>query len=127
MKTLKLTLITAVASLALTAGTANAARFVDEGADVTSRTAAAKTIGGQGGTVQPGATTTTVYVTAFPTGGAGSGTEATCGLWSGELNYAAGAMDAAVANNDLAQYQEAQAAYDQATDDALDAGCVVIH
>jgi hypothetical protein len=63
---------------------------------------------------------------AFPTGGKGSGTEATCELWSGQLAYDHGALEAAVHNNDLAQYQEAQARLDDDTNDALDAGCVVI-
>jgi hypothetical protein len=73
-----------------------------------------------------GARSTSVALSAFPTGGKGSGTEATCDLWGGQLNYDQGAVEAAVHNNDLQQYQDAKAKFDDDYDNALDAGCVVI-
>lgn len=65
-------------------------------------------------------------ISAFPTGGKGSGTEATCALWSGRLNEEQGEVDAAVHNNDLQQYKDAKEGLDEDIDNALDAGCVVI-
>src|SRR4029077_17667365 len=66
-------------------------------------------------------------ITAFPTGGKGSGTEATCALWSGRLNEEQGEVEAAVDNNDLQQYNDAKGAQDEDIDNALDAGCAVIY
>jgi hypothetical protein len=65
-------------------------------------------------------------ISAFPTGGKGSGTEATCALWSAQLNGDQGAVDAAVQNNDLAQYQAESDALNEDKNNALDAGCAVI-
>ena len=65
-------------------------------------------------------------VSAFPTGGRGSGTEATCALWSQQLNTDQGGVDAAVENNDLSAYQDASAALNEDKGNAEDAGCVVI-
>ena len=69
---------------------------------------------------------TIAAITAFPTGGKGSGTEATCRLWSMQLNQDQGEVDAAVHNNDLQQYNETKGALDEDVNNALDAGCVVI-
>ncbi len=69
---------------------------------------------------------TVAAITAFPTGGKGSGTEATCALWSGRLNEEQGEVDAAVHNNDLQQYKDAKDSLDEDIDNALDAGCAVI-
>jgi hypothetical protein len=70
---------------------------------------------------------TVAAIKAFPTGGKGSGTEATCALWSGRLNEEQGEVDAAVHNNDLQQYNETKGALDEDIDNALDAGCAVIY
>jgi hypothetical protein len=78
--------------------------------------------------VKPVVTGNTVAaIKAFPAGGKGSGTEATCELWSGKLNEDQGAVDAAVHNNDLEQYNETKGALDEDVDNALDAGCAVIY
>jgi hypothetical protein len=69
---------------------------------------------------------TIAAITAFPTGGKGTGTEATCKLWSMQLNQDQGEVDAAVHNNDLQQYNETKGALDEDVSNALDAGCVVI-
>lgn len=76
-----------------------------------------------GGTVHLPATTTAVAISAFPTGDKGSGSEATCGLWSNQLQQdvevlgdAESVDDRVEASNDLQQDKN----------DALDAGCVVI-
>jgi phosphate-selective porin len=71
--------------------------------------------------------TTVMQISAFPTGDKGSGTEATCALWSGRLNEDQGAIDGAEENNDVQQYKDALAQLEQDIDNALDAGCVVIY
>ena len=71
--------------------------------------------------------TTVAEISAFPTGGKGSGTEATCDLWSGQLNEDQGAVDAAEENDNVQQYKDAVAQLNEDIDNALDAGCVVIH
>jgi hypothetical protein len=63
-------------------------------------------------------------ISAFPTGGKGSGTEATCALWSKELQTDQRLADTAETVDD---YKDATAALEDAIDNALDAGCVVIH
>jgi len=73
-----------------------------------------------------GGGSTSVPLTAFPTGGKGSGTEATCDLWGGQLNYDQGAVEAAIHNNDLQQYQDAKAKFDADYDETLNAGCAII-
>ena len=98
-------------------------------ASTTTKAATATTLPRSGGLVSNpvvGAESTSVALSAFPTGGKGSGTEATCDLWGGQLNYDQGAVEAAVHNNDLQQYQDAKAKFDDDYDNALDAGCAVI-
>jgi len=68
-------------------------------------------------------TTTVVYVSAFPTGGKGSGTEATCALWSDRLQRDQAAVEDAPSG---APTYYAQEKLDEDKDNALDAGCVVI-
>jgi hypothetical protein len=66
---------------------------------------------------------TVAALDAFPTGGKGSGTEATCGLWADRLNADQEAEDNATEKSDIIE------AHDQLNtdkDNALDAGCVVI-
>jgi hypothetical protein len=70
---------------------------------------------------------TVAEISAFPTGGKGSGTEATCALWSGQLNEDQGAIEAAEENDNVQQYKDAVAQLNEDIDNALDAGCVVIH
>ena len=70
---------------------------------------------------------TVAEISAFPTGGKGSGTEATCELWSGQLNEDQGAVEAAEDNDNVQQYKGAIAQLNEDIDNALDAGCVVIH
>ena len=70
---------------------------------------------------------TVAAISAFPTGGKGSGSEATCSLWSQRLNEEQGEIDAATDNNNLQEYKEAKEAQDADVDNALDAGCVVIY
>jgi hypothetical protein len=67
---------------------------------------------------------TVAEISAFPTGGKGSGTEATCALWSKELQTDQRLADTAETVDD---YKDATAALEDAIDNALDAGCVVIH
>ena len=75
--------------------------------------------------VQGTGTVTAARPSAFPADGSGA-TEATCGLWSGQLAEDSGAIEAAEENNDVQQYKDAVASLDQDKADALDAGCVVI-
>lgn len=111
-----------------TVGTFNASTGAFAGTKTTDG-ATATTLQRSGGLISNpvvGAESTSVALSAFPTGGKGSGTEATCDLWGGQLNYDQGAVEAAVHNNDLQQYQDAKAKFDDDYDNALDAGCVVI-
>ena len=73
--------------------------------------------------VQTGGTTV-VAITAFPTGGKGSGTEATCGLWADRLGEDEAAQDAATDKQDIIDTTQA---LNEDVDNALDAGCVVIY
>jgi hypothetical protein len=68
--------------------------------------------------------TTVVAITAFPTGGKGSGTEATCGLWADRLQEDEAAQDAATDKQDIIDATEN---LNEDVDNALDAGCVVIY
>jgi hypothetical protein len=68
--------------------------------------------------------TTVVAITAFPTGGKGSGTEATCGLWADRLQEDEAAQDAATDKQDII---DATQALNEDVDNALDAGCAVIY
>jgi hypothetical protein len=63
------------------------------------------------------------YISAFPTGGKGSGTEATCGLWSERLQDDQAIID----NAPDTDKQDAAGPLEQDVDNALDAGCVVIY
>jgi hypothetical protein len=67
--------------------------------------------------------TTVVALDAFPTGGKGSGTEATCGLWADRLNFDQQVLDEAT---DKADIINAYNGLNADKDNALDAGCVVI-
>jgi hypothetical protein len=69
---------------------------------------------------------TNVAIYAFPTGGKGSGSETTCSLYDLALGADHRELDNAVKNNDLSGYQNAKAMLDDDTNDALNAGCVVI-
>jgi hypothetical protein len=73
-----------------------------------------------------GASGTGVPLDAFPAGGKGSGTEATCALWSRTLNEDQGQLDAATDANDLGWYQTSKELFDEDYNDALSAGCAVI-
>jgi hypothetical protein len=68
--------------------------------------------------------TTVAEISAFPTGGKGSGTEATCALWTKELQTDQRLADTA---ETVDQYKDAMSALEDDIDNALDAGCVVIH
>jgi hypothetical protein len=122
--------VAAIAALALTAAAGPASAASNAGG---SQGHAAKVVKKQkrssarqapgGGTIRPPASTTAVAISAFPTGGKGSGSEATCGLWSEQLQAdvenlgdAESVDDRVEASNDLQQHK----------DDAMDAGCVVI-
>ena len=76
-------------------------------------------------TTQPVISSTTVAeISAFPTGGKGSGTEATCALWSKALQTDQRLADTASTVN---EYKDAMTALEEDIDNALDAGCAVIH
>jgi hypothetical protein len=62
-------------------------------------------------------------ISAFPTGGKGSGTEATCGLWSDRLQDDQNAQDGAT---DKQGTIDATRTLDADVNNALDAGCAVI-
>jgi hypothetical protein len=114
--------------LGFTGGTFDASTGVFAGTKTTDG-ATATTVQRSGGLISNpvvGAESTSVAISAFPTGGKGSGTEATCDLWGGQLQYDQGGVEAAVHNNDLQQYQDAKAKFDDDYNDALDAGCAVI-
>jgi len=68
--------------------------------------------------------TTVAEISAFPTGGKGSGTEATCALWTKELQLDQRLADTA---ETVDQYKDAMTSLEDDIDNALDAGCVVIH
>jgi len=61
-------------------------------------------------------------ISAFPTGGKGSGTEATCALWTKELQ----ADQAIIDNAPETDKEDAAGPLNQDVDNALDAGCAVI-
>lgn len=67
---------------------------------------------------------TVVAITAFPTGGKGSGTEATCGLWADRLQEDVDAQESATDKQDII---DATNNLNEDVDNALDAGCVVIY
>jgi hypothetical protein len=62
-------------------------------------------------------------ISAFPAGGAGSGSEATCGAYTQLLQR----QQAAVDNTTGIAHQAAQYQLDNDVDNALNAGCAVIY
>ena len=88
----------------------------------TKKKAASKVKGG--GVVKPVTTgTSVVFISAFPTGGKGSGTEATCALWSDRLQDDQQIVD----NAPEADQDDASGPLNADIDNALDAGCAVIY
>jgi hypothetical protein len=67
--------------------------------------------------------TTTARIAAYPTGMKGSGTEATCALWTDRLVDDQAAVDAAPEADQL----DASGPLETDIDNALDAGCFVIY
>jgi hypothetical protein len=125
-----ITLLTAVMALSGIAGASAATTAGHAGATASSRLPASKAmkvVKTKGtGPVKPVLTggSTVVAMTAFPTGGKGSGTEATCGLWGDRLQEDQNAQDAATDHQDVI---DATNALNEDVDNALDAGCVVIY
>jgi hypothetical protein len=64
-----------------------------------------------------------VRIAAYPTGMKGSGTEATCALWTDRLVDDQAAVDAAPEADQL----DASGPLETDIDNALDAGCFVIY
>lgn len=88
----------------------------------TKKKAASKVKGG--GVVKPVITgTSVVFISAFPTGGKGSGTEATCALWTDRLQDDQQIVD----NAPEADQDDASGPLNADIDNALDAGCAVIY
>jgi hypothetical protein len=78
----------------------------------------------KGGGVKPINTgTSVVYISAFPTGGKGSGTEATCALWTDRLQDDQQIVD----NAPEGDADDASGPLNADIDNALDAGCAVIY
>jgi hypothetical protein len=71
---------------------------------------------------KPITTTTTVRIAAYPTGMRGTGTEATCALWTERLQDDQNAVDQAPE----ADQDDASGPLNTDVDNALDAGCFVI-
>jgi hypothetical protein len=117
--------VVATLGLGLGAGPAAAAKKADSGharsAKVVSKHRSAKRA--PGGTIRLPASTTAVAISAFPTGDKGSGSEATCGLWSDRLQQDVEVLGEAESTDDRVQ---ASNDLQQDKNDALDAGCVVI-
>lgn len=67
--------------------------------------------------------TSVAAVSAFPAGGKGSGTEATCALWSDRLQEDQQIID----NAPEADKDDASGPLNTDIDNALDAGCAVIY
>ena len=65
----------------------------------------------------------TAAISAYPTGGKGSGTEATCALWTKRLQEDQQIID----NAPEADKDDASGPLNQDVDNALDAGCFVIY
>jgi hypothetical protein len=63
-------------------------------------------------------------ISAFPAGGKGTGTEATCELWSDRLQEDQNAQDSATDKQDVIDATES---LNRDIDNALDAGCAVIY
>jgi hypothetical protein len=123
--------VAAIAAVALTApagpasAAGNAGGSHGHGAKVVKKQkrGSARQAPGGGGTVRPPASTTAVAISAFPTGDKGSGSEATCGLWSDRLQQDVEVLGEAESVDDRVQ---ASNDLQQDKNDALDAGCVVI-
>jgi hypothetical protein len=89
----------------------------------TTSTAAARKTGGTT-VIHPVSTGPAVaMISAFPTGGKGSGTEATCGLWSEQLQTDQNAQDEATDKQDVIDTTNQ---LNTDVDNALEAGCAVI-
>jgi hypothetical protein len=73
--------------------------------------------------VHPVTTTTVAAITAFPTGGKGSATEATCALWTDRLRDDQAIID----NAPDTDKQDAAGPLEADVDNALDAGCAVLY
>jgi hypothetical protein len=83
---------------------------------------AARTTNGTG-TVKPASGGAAVaMISAFPTGGKGSGTEATCSLWTKRLQEDQSIID----NAPEADKDDASGPLNEDVDNAMDAGCAVI-
>jgi hypothetical protein len=81
------------------------------------------------GTTRPpvlAAPPTAVALEAFPAGGKGSGSEKTCGLYTGLLQADQYGIEGAENANDQAALDKANAALEKDINSALDAGCAVI-
>jgi hypothetical protein len=89
----------------------------------TSTTAAARKTGGTTVVKPPSGGSAVAMISAFPTGGKGSGTEATCALWTKALQAEQQAVDDAPEPDK----QDAAGPLNQDIDNAMDAGCAVIY
>ena len=86
-------------------------------------TSAARTKGA-GTIIKPVSTgTATAAISAYPTGGKGSGTEATCALWTKRLQEDQQIID----NAPETDKDDASGPLNEDVDNALDAGCFVIY
>jgi hypothetical protein len=86
-------------------------------------TSAARTKGA-GTIIKPVSTgTATAAIGAYPTGGKGSGTEATCALWTKRLQEDQQIID----NAPETDKDDASGPLNEDVDNALDAGCFVIY
>lgn len=124
----RITTATLVTALVATAGATAATRTVDDRSTASPAPAAktmsvARTKPGMTRPTLPAATTV-VAISAFPTGGKGSGTEATCELWSDQLAADEATLDGATDKQDII---DATHGLSEDVDNALDAGCVVIY
>jgi hypothetical protein len=70
---------------------------------------------------------TAVAIEAFPTGGKGSGSETTCGLYTQELQADQAVVDDAKNAGDYEAADKWTAQLNSDIDSALDAGCAVIY
>ena len=66
---------------------------------------------------------TVMKISAYPTGGKGSGSEATCKLWTKQLQQDEEIVNSAPATD---QQDAQEALTDKDVDNALDAGCFVV-
>jgi hypothetical protein len=115
-----------VALLVALAGTTAATGATRTGGETAAPAKSMQTARSKPGTVRPPlpSATTVVAISAFPTGGKGSGTEATCELWSNQLAADEQALDEASDKQDII---DASNNLNADVDNALDAGCVVIY